>query len=69
MLASWSTALHGALAAKGSLFRYKNLQTPHFAPKKKKKRILGSILGRFSLSLSLSLSSLSNFSPKHIKTP
>ena len=65
MLASWSMALHGALAAKGSLFRYKNLQTPHFAPKKKNE--LWAVF--WADSLSLSLSSLSNFSPKHIKTP
>ena len=64
MLASWSTALHGALAAKGSLFRYKNLQTPHFAPKKKKNEFWAVFWAD-----SLSPSSLSNFSPKHIKTP
>ena len=63
MSASQSVALHGAPVAKGSLFCYKNLQTPHFAPKNKKiKNILGSIFGRFSPS------SLSNFSPKHIQT-
>ena len=64
MLASWSTTLHGALAVKGSLFRFKNLQTPHFAPKKKTNygQYFGQIL---SLPL-LSLISLPNTS-KHLR--
>ena len=34
----WSAALQGALATEGSLFRYKSLQTPYFAQKKKEKK-------------------------------
>ena len=52
-------ALQGAREADWSFFQYKCPQTPLFCKNKK-------ILGRFQAD---SLSSLSNFSPKHIQTP
>ena len=53
-------AKKGVPEAEGSIFSYKSLQTPHFA---RKKKILGSFLGIFSLP------PLYNFSPKYIQTP
>ena len=52
-------ALQGVSEAEGSFFQYKRPQTTHFV----KKEDLG------SSKLILSLSSLFNFSPKHIQTP
>ena len=59
--ARWSAALQGAPATEGSLFHYKCPQTPHFVEKKRFSRQFWADY--------LSLSSLSNFSPKHIQTP
>ena len=56
----WLAALQGVWVSKGSLFHYKCPQTPHFVEK-------NDFLGNFGQILSLS--SLSNFSPKHIQTP
>ena len=58
--ARWPVALQGAPATEGSLFHYKCPQTPHFVEK-------NDFLGNFGQILSLS--SLSNFSPKQIQTP
>ena len=66
MSTRWLPALQGVPEAKESFFQYKWPLTPHFAPKKRKRKILGSFWAN-SLPL-LSLISLSN-TPKHIKTP
>ena len=58
--ARWPAALQGAPAIEGSLFHFKCPQTPHFVEK-------NDFLGNFGQILSLS--SLSNFSPKQIQTP
>ena len=62
MLVGWLVALQGVPEAEGSFFQYKCPQTPHFAKKKRKERVLGS----FCVD---SLSPLFNFFPKHIQTP
>ena len=67
MLVGWLVALQGVPEAEGSFFQYKCPQTPHFAPKKKKKKGFSRQFWADSLSL-LSLISLPNTS-KHIKTP